>query len=591
MPASFLSRRTMTHTRYILKLLRPHKKRIALALVGMLGIMVVDLGSPLVVAILIDKIVGQARYDLLPPLMLFFLALPFAAAICRFASNYTVALLGQRLILDIRLELYRKVQHLHCQYMHGTTTGKLMERIRGDVIQLKQLLTNQVPHLTIQVITGAIMVVVMLVMSWQLTAVVLLGIGLYVMNYRWLVPRIRKVQRRYRRKMDRLSGMAQERLSGAIVVKSFNRERQEARDFVKRNFASERVYHRFRRLNILYGTLSSLATWGTYSVILLVGAVLAVRGQVTYGVVTAVTAFSFRLLVPASMLAELSNQLQQARVAMDRIFELMNAKPDLVTDTGKTLPKIRGEVRFEDVCFEYEPGKPVLKNLDLHVKPGQTVALVGQTGCGKSTIINLLYRYYDVNTGRLTIDGEDVRDMDTRWYRQQLALVPQEPIILDTTIAENIAYGKPGAKKDEIIRAARLAELGGLIDGLEDGVDTFVGQDGGVNLSVGEKQRLCIARALLSDPAILILDEATSSLDTRSEAMIQMAMMRVMARRTSFVVAHRLSTIVNADLIVVLDDGQVLEQGNHNQLMKIENGRYRHLYTTQTATEPKRKVV
>ncbi len=580
----------MSHATYILRILRPHKKRIIVIIAALLGIMVIDLGSPLVVAILIDEVVARNRYDLLAPLMLVFLLLPFGAAVFRFFSNTLIAVLGQRVIFDIRLALYRRVHQLHCRVMHRTTTGKLMERLRGDVQQLQTLLTNQAPQLMVQVVTGLIMIAVMFWLSTTLTLVMLVGISIYVLNYRRMVPRIRKVQRRYRRKVERLSGLAQERLSGAIIVKSFGCERVESREFIKRNFAAERVFDRYRRLNSNYSLFSSLVTWGTYSAILVVGVLLAIRGAVTYGVITAVTAFAFRLLVPASMLAELSNQMQQARVSLDRIFELMDAEADVIEQPGIRQERLRGEVSFENIFFQYEPDKPVLRHLNLKVKPGQTVALVGQTGCGKSTIINLLYRYYDVTSGCLTIDGHDIKDFETRWYRRQLAMVPQEPIILDTTIAENIKYGCPDATRQQVLEAARLAELGGIIDQLDNGLDTSLG-DYGITLSVGEKQRLCIARAILADPAILILDEATSSLDSRSETLIQMAMMRVMARRTSFIVAHRLSTIVNADLIVVLDNGAVVEMGNHAQLIARPDGRYRHLYLAQTSAMPKARVV
>lgn len=574
----------MTHIAYILKTLRPQKKRLIISVAGMFGIMLVDLGSPLIIAVMIDTVVAQNRYDLLPYLMVFFLILPFAGAIFKFISDYTITILGQRVIFDIRLDLYRKMHKLHCQFMKNTPTGKLMERLRGDVVQLQTLLTTQAPQQVVQFATGIIMLLVMFVMSWQLTLVVIFGLSLYVVNYRIRIPKIRKIQRRFRRKMDTLSGLAQEKLTGAIVVKTFAHERHESRKFLHRNFAAERVFHRFRMLSLNYSIISSMITWTTYFVVVSYGALLAIRGQVTYGVVTAVTAFAFRLLTPAAMLAELSNQFQQGKIALDRIFELMNAEKDIIDKKGIKLANIKGQVRFNNVSFEYEPGKPVLQNINLLIQPGQTIALVGQTGCGKSTIINLLYRYYELQGGTIEVDGHDIATLDTRWYRRKLAMVPQEPIILDTTIAENIAYGQPNATRKQIESAARMVELGELIDELEDGLDTQLGEKG-VKLSMGERQRLCIARAILSDPTILILDEATSSLDSQNEAMIQLAMNRVMTNRTCFIVAHRLSTIVNSDLIVVMDKGRILEMGNHAQLMKKTNGRYRYLYLTQTNTQ------
>ena len=442
----------------------------------------------------------------------------------------------------------------------------------------------------IQVFTGLIMLGVMFAMSVKLTVLVLAGLVIYVANYKWLVPRIRRLQRRYRRKIENLSGMAQERLAGAIVVKSFGSERVESRNFVRKNFTAERVFHRYRMLNLSYSILSSLTTWGTFSLVILLGTLQAVRGEITYGTVTAVTAFAFRLLVPAAMLAELSSQLQQGRVSLDRIFSLIHGEADLVDKGGKKLPELRGQVSFENINFEYEPQKPVLRNFSLSVPAGKTVALVGQTGCGKSTLVNLLYRFYEADSGNVKVDGHDIKSFETRWYRKQLAIVPQDPIIFEATMAENIAYGQPKATREQILKAARMVELGGVVDRLDRGLDTYLG-DRGAKLSVGEKQRICIARAILSEPAILILDEATSSLDTRNEAMIQLAMKRVMANRTCFVVAHRLSTIINADMIVVMDGGRVAESGNHTQLMLLPQGKYKQLYLTQTASMPRAKIV
>jgi ABC-type multidrug transport system fused ATPase/permease subunit len=320
--------------------------------------------------------------------------------------------------------------------------------------------------------------------------------------------------------------------------------------------------------------------------VLLLGVRFAIMGELTYGLLTAFLAYTMRLLSPALKLADLSAQIQQAKVSLDRIFELMRAEPDSIYRTGLRMPQLRGEVAFENVCFFYERGNVVLHHVNMHVKPGMTVALVGETGCGKTTIAKLLYRYYEPQAGHLTIDGHDISTLDTRWYRHHLALVPQDPIVFDTTIAANIAYGRPSAPRDQIERAARLAELGDLIDRLDQGLDTPLG-DYGEKLSVGEKQRMCIARAILADPVILILDEATSSLDSHSESLIQLALRRVMANRTSFVIAHRLSTIVNADMIVVMDHGRIIEMGNHSQLMHRKSGRYRQLYVKQMALTDK----
>ena len=552
----------------------------------MLGVTLLGLIPPLVVAGVIDVIIGQNRWGLLAPFMVALLLMPVISAVMQAVANYTVTLLAQRLVFDIRLELYEHVHRLSCRYMQNTTTGKLMERLRGDVSQVQNLMTHQTLSLAVQVICALISLGLMLFISVKLTAIVLVAVWLYVLNYKWFVRRIRAVQRRYRRKMDLLSGLAQERLAGSVIVKAFGNERQETRRFVRENFLAERVNHRFRLYGISYGVMSGFIAWGTYITVLLVGVRFAVLGELTYGAVTAATAYTMRLLQPAVALADIFNQIEQAKVSLDRIFELMNAEPDSVHKPGVRLPQLKGEVAFQNVCFQYDPGKPVLRHVNLYVEPGQTVALVGQTGCGKTTMTSLLYRYYEPQAGHLEIDGLDISKFDTRWYRGHLALVPQDPIVFDSTIAHNIAYGKHGANRQEIEQAARLAELGDLLDNLPQGIDTPLGEFG-ITLSVGERQRLCLARAILADPTILILDEATSSLDTHSEVLVQLAMKRVMANRTCFVIAHRLSTIVNADLIVVMDQGRVIEMGNHAQLLTKANGHYRHLYQTQISAGPR----
>ncbi len=570
---------------YILKLLRAHRGRIVFAGVALLLITALGLIPPMVIARLIDHVIGKGRYDELAMLMLVLLAMPVCDAIFRTMANYSVTLVSQRVMLDLRFVLYRKVQKLSCRYMQNTTTGKLMERLRGDVAQLQSLLTHQVLGLTVQVLCALFAMVVMLTISFRLTGIVFASIVLFVANYKWFVRRIRAVQRRHRRKMDVLSGLAQERLAGTIVVKAFGAERRESREFGRHNFLAERCFHRFRMYNVGYALTSSSIAWLTYLAVMLTGTWMALHGKLTYGAVTVVGAYTWRLIHPAVQLSELSNQIEQGKVALSRIFELLRAEDDAVVRTGVRLTRIAGRVEFENVHFAYEPDKPVLRGVNLAVEPGMTVAFVGPTGCGKSTMINLLYRYYQPHSGRLLIDGQDLQTLDTRAYRSHLALVPQDPIVFDTTIGENIAYGRRGAARRDIEQVVRLAELDDLVSRLPLGIDTRLGEYG-ITLSVGEKQRLCIARAILADPAILLLDEATSSLDPMSEALIQIALKRLMHNRTSFVIAHRLNTIVHADLIVAMRDGHVFEAGAHAQLMQNPNGYYRNLYLTQTAALP-----
>jgi len=570
----------MSYYAFILKLLRPYRKRLVVAIAVMLLLTVVSLLPPLIFAYLVDEVLSAGKWHLLTPLMLMMLVVPFLAVVLRSLGNYLVTVIGQRIIFDLRLMLYRKVHRLSCDYLNNTTTGKLMERLRGDVQQLQTILNQQTLLLIVQSTYGLIALGIMLWISWPLTVVCLVAIGLYYVNYDWFVRRIRVVQKRYRRHMDRLSGRAQEKLTGQVVVKSYGKERQESYDFLRSNFVTERVFHRFRKFNFYYGETSFWISSGTQMIVLLLGSYFVVLGGLTVGLLLAMRTYVVQLMTPITQLAELSNQLAQAKIALDRIHEELNAPSDYTNERGLRLPTIRGEVTFSNLCFEYEPNKPVLRYLNLHVQPGQNVALVGQTGCGKSTIFNLLYRFWEPQAGHLKIDGHEISQLDTNWYRRHLAIVPQDPIVFDTTIRDNVLYGARHASEEAIVESLEMAEFGRVLQRMPRGLDTLLGEEG-VKLSVGEKQRLCIARAILANPAILLLDEATSSLDPQSEALIQVAMKRVMENRTSFIIAHRLSTIVDCDLIVVLDQGRVLEMGSHAELIHKEGGRYRHLFETQ----------
>jgi len=305
------------------------------------------------------------------------------------------------------------------------------------------------------------------------------------------------------------------------------------------------------------------------------------RGEMTYGAVTAFMTYAQRIFEPALRFTDIADQVERMTVSVERIFEMLREVPK-VTDApdAVVLPPVRGEVRFEGVGFEYVPGEPVLQDINLIVPAGTSVALVGRTGCGKTTLTSLLLRFYDTTCGRITIDGYDVRDVTLRSLRRQIGQVLQDSVLFNTTIRENLQYGRRDATDEEISEAAKIAEIHDFIVSRPQGYETLIGEEG-INPSVGEKQRIAIARAILSDPRILILDEATSSLDSEAEALIQRALENAMRGRTSFIIAHRLSTIVNADMIVVMDKGRIVETGTHAELLERERGVYRKLYEKQ----------
>jgi len=368
-----------------------------------------------------------------------------------------------------------------------------------------------------------------------------------------------------------------------VAVKAFGRERSEDKRFAEGAFDAKACSVKSHSYSIAFGTTANLIYWMGQNGVYLMGCYLVVKGEMSLGAVIAFTSYCVYLLGPAVRFSQMSDQVERAMISVNRIGELLDETPDPADPADVVhVDKVKGHVQLENLCFGYDPESLVLKNITLDVPAGKTVALVGQTGCGKTTIISLLLRFYRATSGRMLIDGADINRYSHASLRNNIAMVPQDPILFEGTVRENIAYGIPDAPLEQIIAAAKAAEIHKTIMGLPQGYDTVMGEEG-MKLSVGQKQRLIIARAILADPAILILDEATSSLDTESERLLQKALARIMANRTCFVVAHRLSTIVGSDLIVVLSKGEILEAGRHEELLENKDGHYRQLYFTQFA--------
>jgi ABC-type bacteriocin/lantibiotic exporter with double-glycine peptidase domain len=365
-------------------------------------------------AFVVDVVLGEGRYELLAPLMMLSLLIPLLDGVLGALEGYTLALLGDRITLDIRMALYRHVQRLSCRVLHTTPTGKIMERLRGDVGQIRNVLGGQLLGVIMQLLSAPVALVIMLLLSVKLTVMILLAIGLYVPMYKWFVRRMLRLQRLHRSKMDGLSSQVLERLGAAIVVKACGNERMEVRSFTFRSFLTERVCYHLGLLNASFWWSSSFVVQGARLAVLLVGSYLVVRGDLTYGAVMAVGAYTGRLLAPVTQSAQFLKQVQQAKISLRRISELMEGEPDAVDLAGARPESVQGDVVLENVCFHYEPGKPVLEDVSLHARPGQTIALIGHTGAGKSTIANLLYRFHEPQKGRISVDGHDIRALNTR---------------------------------------------------------------------------------------------------------------------------------------------------------------------------------
>jgi subfamily B ATP-binding cassette protein MsbA len=563
----------------IFPFVRPYRNRLIglFALTVLLSVFVML--PPLVMRAIINNVLtGDGRRELFRPLAVCMITLPLLTAFAHYVQTIGIAYLGQRFVYDIRVSLYSHLLSLSQRYFHKNSAGKIANRLMGDSGVVQQMLTAQSINIISDMVCAGFAITATFAINWRLAILLCIIVTIFVANYRMNIGAIRVASKGARSAGDRMSGGVQNRLSGNVAVKSFGTENRENTVFQAHSEATLGL----SRQAMLAGNTFSMNTQLIQSLgqssMYFLGCAMVLSGDLQYGDVVAFSAYAVQLLGPAVRFSELVRQLQNVSIATDRLFEIFEEEPEITTNpNAKPVEKLRGQVDFENVRFHYEEGHPVIRDFSLHVEAGQTIALIGPTGCGKSTILSLILRFYDITGGRLLMDGIDIRDIELPSLRRQFGIVLQEPLLFNVSIFENIRYGRSDASREEIIAAAKVAEIHNFIEGLPDGYDTVMG-DSGVEISVGQKQRITIARAVAADPAILIMDEATSALDSDSEQAIQLAMDRVLQNRTCFVVAHRLSTIRNADQIVLLDEGVIAEQGNHEQLMAIPGGRYRELY-------------
>ena len=534
---------------------------------------------PLVTRALVDRVFTQGRTDQFFFLGFLFLAVPIFTQMVTIVQKTLAVFVSVRLVNDLRLAIYEHLLHLSLRFFNRTSPGKVVNRLMEDTWTVQMVCGSQSLTVISDLIVATSATAATLTINWRLALALYAVIAIFVLNYRLRIHRIIRYSRLVRREDDLLNSGVQNRMGGDLAIKTFGTEEREHLAFQQQDTISLNYgYTRDVANNVFWMNVALINAVGT-AFIYLLGSGMVLQGQMSYGDVMAFTGFAAQLLWPAVRFSQLVGQLQEAGVAAGRLFELLD-EPCEITEKPDAVParRLRGQVDFEDVHFHYDPGVEVIRGITIHVRPGQTIAFIGATGCGKSTILNLIARFYDVTGGTLKLDGRDIRDYRLHDLRKQFGIVLQESHLFSTTIRENIAYGRINASEAEIVQAAKAAEIHDFILSLPKGYDTVVGEDG-LALSVGQKQRINIARAICANPAIMIMDEATSSLDSDSEAAIQRAMTRVLENRTSFVVAHRLSTIKNADQIILLDHGVIAEQGTHAELMAIPAGRYRDLYT------------
>lgn len=566
----------LIRTRYVL---------LAAAFAAIVFIALLEFAIPQLTQYTIDSIIPERRFDALWGIVAAVLGAAALLGGFHFLNSNLMASIGQRAIFDLRNELYRHIQSLDMKFFDRNRTGDLMSRVTNDINLLQQLIASGMMQLVTDAFVFIAIASYMLYINWKLTAIVLLTFPFMFATTRVFGKRMRRSYRNVQQSIAEVSNHLQDTFSGIRLVKSFANENFEAERFYERSKQNMDANLSAVRLRAVYEPVIDGLNYLGFAAVLGYGAWSAMTdGSFTVGMMVAFLAYVRLLQNPIRHVSRVINTIQQSAAAYERIEEMMSIRSEVSDVPGaKPLPPIKGHVVFEDVHFAYEPGVPVFEGLNLELLPGKSTALVGSSGSGKSTIASLIARFYDVQRGRITIDGMPIVDATLSSLRGQMGIVSQDIILLNGTIRENIVYGKPDATDAEVEAAARAANAHDFIAGFPNGYDSLVGERG-VKLSGGQKQRLSIARAILTRPRLVVLDEATASLDTESEALIQQALARLLEGRTCLVIAHRLSTIQAADRIYVLERGAVAQSGTHESLLR-EGGRYRELYELQFPQE------
>ncbi|MEM9251881.1 MAG: ABC transporter ATP-binding protein [Planctomycetota bacterium] len=519
----------------------------------------------------------------------------FTLAAIRFAldrwNTIAIAILTARIVVDLRQQVYAKLQRLSFRFFDANSSGSIINRVTGDVQSVRAFIDQVMVQVVMMTISLAVFLTYMLMIDVGLTIACLASTPLMFVISIWFSRRVRPAFRKNRELVDETIRVLAENVQGHHVVRGFGLEPAEVRKFRTANLNVKRQQRWIFKQVSMFTPVIQLIPQLNIIVLLLYGGALFMRGEITHGTLLVFLFLLNQFSTQIGMIAQITNMVQRSLIGGSRVFEILDApveigsKPDALP-----LKRARGEVAFEDVTFGYHDDKPVLHGVSLHAKPDETIAILGTTGAGKSTLLSLIPRFYDPRAGRVTLDGVDVRDYDVADLRRQVGLVFQESFLFSQTVHENIAFGHPGASREQVINAAQIAQAHEFIEAMPHGYDTVLSEAGG-NLSGGQRQRLAIARAVLLEPAILILDDPTAAIDPETEHEILAAMERAMQGRTTFVVAHRMSTLRRADQVIVLENGRIVQRGTHEALMNDDSGHYFAAASLQTSDEESDRIL